>query len=239
MPITSIFSPIQNQIISRLKNAKTLRYSEMHPQYIPNDLFNYHLQFLVKKGFLNKSANRYSLSELGIKHVADFNPPTDPDRSINLFKVNVLTIVSRKRNDKIEILNQLRTSNPSFGKVGVMGGVVRKGESLEAAATRKLKIETGLQASFKQVGIQRRIMYIKNELFSDIIFPIMYADSYSGELISDTEYGHNLWVPIDQAIKNESKSFDSIKQLPNVLKAIENKKIDSLSFFYSEDIQKG
>ena len=45
------FSPIQNHILSRLKNAKSLRYSEMQPGAIPNDLYNYHLQFLVKKGF--------------------------------------------------------------------------------------------------------------------------------------------------------------------------------------------
>ena len=73
-----------------------------------------------------------------------------------------------------------------------MGGVVRKGESIEDAATRKLKVETGLQANFKLVGIQRREMYVKNELFSDVIFPICYSDEFEGELIGDSEYGHNV-----------------------------------------------
>lgn len=237
--MSQIVSQIQNQIISKLKNAKSLRYSEIHPKGVPNDLYNYHLQFLVKKGFVDKSDDGYSLSSTGVKHVADFNPPTEDNGSVNVFKVNVLTVVSRINKGKIEILNQIRKSNPSFGKVGVMGGVVRKGESIEDAATRKLKVETGLEAAFKLVGIQRRTMYIKGELFSDVLFPIAYSDECYGELISDSEYGHNMWVNIDEAIKNDSAIFDSIKKLSEVLKAIKEGSIFKMPFFYDEDVQSG
>ena len=230
------FSPIQNHIFTRLKNAKSLRYSEIQPSNVPNDLFNYHLQFLVKKEYVHRTEAGYSLSEKGVKHVADFNPPTAPLNSAHLFKVNVLTIVTRKQKGKIEVLQQVRTSNPSYGKVGVMGGVVRKGESIEDAAQRKLKVETGLNATFKHIGMQRRTMYVKGELFSDIFFPIAYAGTYTGNIV-DTEYGHNKWVPIDQAIKNESIEFDSIKGIVKVLKAVKAGKIQMLPFFYEEDIQ--
>ena len=77
-----VFSPIQNHIVSRLKNAKMLRYSELQQKGVPNDLFNYHLQFLVKKGYLNRSDDGYSLSELGVRHVADFNPAIDDSGSV-------------------------------------------------------------------------------------------------------------------------------------------------------------
>jgi len=237
--MTPAFSPIQNHIFSRLKNAKILRYSELQQKGVPNDLFNYHLQFLVKKGYIERSDEGYALSALGVKHVADFNPPIDKSGSTHLFKVNVLTVVSRIHDRKIQILNQLRTSNPSYGKVGVMGGVVHKGESIEDAAARKLKVETGLDATFKIVGMQRRMMYIKGELFSDVLFPIAYSDAATGELLTDTEYGHNMWVDIDKAIENESAVFDSIKMLPHVLKAIRDKKISKLPFFYEEDTQSG
>ncbi len=233
------FSPIQNYIFSHLKNAKIKRYSELQPENVPNDLFNYHLQFLVKKGFVNRSEDGYCLSETGVKHVADYNPATNDSGTANLFKVNVLTVVSRIYNKKIQILNQIRKSNPSYGKIGIMGGVVRKGESIEDAASRKLKAETGLEANFKLIGMQRRIMYIKNELFSDVIFPIAYSDECEGELLEDTEYGHNMWVDIDTAIKNESAEFDSIKSLTKVLKAIKNDSILKMPFFYDEDTQSG
>lgn len=238
--MSHVFSPIQNHIISRLKNAKSLRYSELSPKKsIPNDLFNYHLQFLVKKGYVERTDEGYSLSPMGVKHVADFNPASDEPGTANLFKVNVLTVVSRNHGKKVQILNQVRRSNPSYGKVGVMGGVVRKGESIEDAAARKLKVETGLEASFKLVGIQRRTMYVKGELFSDVIFPIAYADECYGDLIKETEYGHNMWVDIDEAIKNESAEFDSIRMLADVLRTVKDGTILNMPFFYDEDIQSG
>ncbi len=232
------FSPIQNHILTKLKNAKILRYSELAPKKVPNDLFNYHLQFLVKKGLVTRADDGYSLAPSGIKHVADPHLVDEQEKVASLFKMNVITIVSRIKEGRIEILNQLRQSHPSFGKIGVMGGIVRKAEPVEQAASRKLKTETGLDATFKTVGIQRRIMYVKDELFSDVLFPIAYTSNHSGELI-DTEFGKNMWVPIDQAIQNESAEFDSLKAIAKVLVAIRNGKIDTLPFFYEEDEQVG
>jgi 8-oxo-dGTP pyrophosphatase MutT (NUDIX family) len=228
-------SPIQNHILSKLKNAKSLRYSELQPKKIPNDLFNYHLQFLVKKEFIIKSDEGYSLSQKGIKHVADPYPQNDAITS--LFKINVITMVSRVVDGKLEILNQIRKSNPSYGKIGVPGGVVLKGELIEPAATRKLKQETGLNATFRLVGCERRIMYKSGELFSDLMFPIAYADSFSGELNVDSDFGHNMWVPIDEAIKNESVEFDSLQIIPKILKAIKDGSIKTLPFVFEENIQ--
>jgi 8-oxo-dGTP pyrophosphatase MutT (NUDIX family) len=230
------FSDIQNGIISKLKNAKTLRYSELWNKKIPNDLFNYHLQFLVKKGFLNKNTKGYGLSDTGIKLVADpFKQQNDSITS--LFKINVITIVSRKVNGKLEILNQIRKSNPSYGKVGIPGGVVLKGELIEPAATRKLMQETGLRADFKIVGCERRIMYKNGEIFSDVMFPIAYTDKSEGELIVDSNFGHNMWVPIDKAIKNESLPYDSLQSIVKILKFIKSGKIKSMPFLFEENIQ--
>ncbi len=229
------FSSIQNQILSRLKNADVLRYSELQPEKIPNDLFNYHLQFLVKKGFVEKDVEGYKLSKTGIKHVADPYPTNDAITS--LFKMNVITIVSRVREGKIEILSQIRKSNPSYGKIGVMGGVVLKEELVEAAATRKLQQETGLTAEFRIVGCERRIMYKSGEIFSDVIFPIAYTNASEGQLIEDSEFGHNMWVPIKEAIKNESVEFDSLPSIVTVLQALENGMLDILPSFFKETIQ--
>lgn len=229
------FSPIQNNILSRLKNAKVLRYSDIQPKQISNDLFNYHLQFLVKKGFVTKNPNGYSLSDTGIKYMAD--PHTTNDSISSLFKMNVITIVSRKTDTGIEVLNQIRRSNPSYGKVGSPGGVVLKGETLRLAAARKLEEETGLQAEFRIMGFERRLMYVNKELFSDVLFPIAYADSYSGVIKPKTIFGENIWVPIDQAIKNESAEFDSIKSIVHVLKAVKNNSVEKIPLFFEETLQ--
>ncbi len=229
-------SPIQNHILSKLKNVKVARYRDMQPKDVPNDLYNYHLQFLIKKGLVAKTETGYALSASGIKHVADPYPANNAITS--LFKINVITVLSRIKNGKIEILNQIRKSNPSYGKVGVMGGVVLKGEPLEVAATRKLQQETGLKAKFKQIGCERRIMYVADELFSDVLFPIMYASSGTGKLQVETDFGHNMWVPINQAIKNESAEFDSIKSIVKVLRAIKQGSVKKLPFFFAENVQR-
>lgn len=229
------FSPIQNRILSKLKNAKSLRYGELKEKSIPNDLFNYHLQHLVSKKYLTKNSEGYSLSPKGIKHVADPYPQNDVITS--LFKVNVITIVSRKRNGKLEILNQERRSNPSYGKIGVMGGVVLKGEAILEAATRKLYQETGLTATFRLVGCERRIMYKEGELFSDVFFPIAYATESHGDLIEISNFGRNFWAPITQAIKNDTGDYDNIKAITKVLKAIKAGKIARLPFFLTEEVR--
>lgn len=229
------FSPIQNHILSKLKNAHSLRYSELQPEKVPNDLFNYHLQYLVKKEFVEKNEGGYSLSPKGIKHVAD--PYSANNAITSLFKINVITVVSRVVDGQIEILNQIRKSNPSYGKVGVMGGVVLKGELIEPAASRKLKQETGLDATLKLVACERRILYKEGEIFSDVMFPITYTDTYTGELLVDSEFGHNMWVSIEQAIVNESSEFDSIKSIKKILEAIQDGTISKTPFFFEESIQ--
>lgn len=246
-----IFSPIQNHILSKLKNAKSLRYSELQPEKgdkgfstkIPNDLFNYHLQFLVKKGFLekmkaDKKGEGYKLSAAGIKYMADPFIPGEAPEITSLFKVNVITVVSRIHEGRLQVLNQVRTSQPSYGKIGIPGGVVRKGEFIEEAATRKLKVETGLDAQFRIVGMQRRIMYKGGELFSDVYFPIAYADECYGELI-DTEYGKNFWADIDEAIQNDlADKYDSLEKLPTFLRAIKDGSIHAMPFLFDENVRR-
>lgn len=236
--MTRPFSIVQNHILSKLKNAKRLRYSDLQPARTSNDLFNYHLQTLVKRGFVERSEEGYALSSRGIWHVADPLNGSGTSTATHLFKINAITILSRIREGHIEILNQVRTSHPSYGKIGGLGGVVRKGEPLEEAATRKLFEETGLRAQFKLVGMERRFLYKNDELFTDMLFPICYANAYEGELQQESEFGTNIWVGIDQAITNDSGSYDSITAIPKVLNAVKDGSIRSLPFFYQENTQR-
>lgn len=225
-------SPIQNDIISRLKNADFLRYSEMRSAEVANDLYNYHLKQLISKGIVEKSAQGYALSKNGLRHVADVHHTSD--QANRLFKINVIAIVYKDINGQRMILSQIRTANPSYGKVGVMGGTILKGESVPDGARRKLLQETGVSAEFQVVGTERRIMYRDGELFSDVLFPIAVASHSSGEPV-ETDFGQNLWVPIDEAIANNtSDPYDSINSITTVLEAIKDDTIDSLAMFFNE-----
>ncbi len=228
---------IQNRLIARLKNAAVLRYRDLILKDVSHDLFNYHLKALVTKGLVSKTGAGYGLSDKGRAFVADVYHTSDPQLQ-RLFKINVITIVSRIGHDgSLEILTQRRNAQPSHGIVDVMGGTIVKGEDILEGANRKLQDETGLSASFRLLGIERRRLYKKGVLFSDVVFPICYATSAHGELRS-TEFGENFWTPIDDAIKNADRPFDNIPSIVRCLKAIRNNTLDELPLFYEESTQK-
>lgn len=201
---------------------------------MPNDLYNYHLKQLLQKEIIEKRDDGYRLTSVGQQYVADIHHTSD--QAGRLFKINVITIVLRRTVGGIEVLNQRRTANPSYGKIGVMSGTIRKNEPLLAGATRKLQEETGLQAAFTLAGLERRIMQRQSELFSDVMFPICYTDSATGELIN-TEYGENFWVGIEEAIRHEQDPHDSIPGIVTVLEAIRDRTITDLPLFYHESYQ--
>jgi len=138
---------IQNHIISKLKNAGSLRYRDLKPEDTPNDLFNYHLKALVSKGIVDKVSSGYTLSKTGQAYVADVYHTSDPQLN-RLFKINVITIVSRMHNGKLEILSQRRNSQPSFGMVDVMVEQSLRARTCLMAPVENYKEKRG----FKQIS---------------------------------------------------------------------------------------
>ncbi len=224
-------SHIQQAIISRLKNADTLRYSELKVAGIERDLFNYHLRELVAKGMLTKLPARggYTLSAKGQRYVADIYHSSD--QANRLFKINPLLIVANQRPDGIYILQQFRTSQPNYGTVGIPGGTITKSEPLLEGAARKLQDETGLTAEFTLIATTRRILYRHGTLFADVFFPICLTTTYSGEL-RDTDFGKNQWVPIDTAIQQDTR----IEYIATILTAIKNNTLETIRGQYHEQI---
>jgi len=227
---------IQRDIIARLKNADSLRFSQLKPhQDIPNDLYNYHLKQLIGDGLIEKIETGYQLSAAGKRHVADVHHTSDQDD--RLFKFNALLIVTRRTDGTLYILNQRRTSQPSYGIVGLPGGTILKSEPLLDGAQRKLTQETGLSGSFRYLGTERRILYDGARLFSDVLFPFCLCEDAIGEPIP-TEFGENFWSPIDAAIANDSRIHDHIDYIPKVLTAIRDDTLTELQGFYHEQLSR-
>lgn len=227
---------IQRDIISRLKQADTLRYAQLKPDPdIPNDLYNYHLRKLVADGLVDKKDQGYTLSERGKRHVADTHHTSD--QGDRLFKFNALLIVTREIDGVLHVLNQRRGAQPSYGIVGIPGGTILKSEPLLDGAARKLQQETGLTGTFRYLGTERRIMYRDAQLFSDVLFPFCLCIDASGEP-TNTEFGDNFWIRIDDAITNDARPHDHIDYIPRVLRALRDNTLDALQGFYHEQIAK-
>lgn len=227
---------IQRLILTKLISKESMRYSEIMVLGIDveNDLFNYHLQQLVKKGLLTKEGSSYSLTTVGKKLTAHMDALGNIK---DLFRVSVALVVTRDSENGLEILLQKRKRQPYFGDITSIAGKVHYGEKFEDTAKRKLIEEAGLIGSFTLLGVKRAMRYnIEKVLVEDILFHICYCNNPRGKLIGDNEFGVNYWASFDEAIKAEINNLGGSKAEVEILKAIRNNSgIEGLELFYYQE----
>jgi len=226
-----MFSYVQLLILSKLLASDGLRYSEAYPAGVDGDLYNYHLQSLVKKGYVGKNKDRYFLTKDGKVAVQNMDAKGEPK---DLFKVGVLLFVTRINNGKTELLLQRRRRQPYFGDVFNITGKVHLGESVEVAAKRKFSEESGLSADFKFVGIHRKIRRdVGGVVIEDVIFHVCCASDPVGSLSADTDYGENFWSNFDEAIKFNVTNKAGSTESEAIIRKIQNS--DGKFFYITED----
>ena len=177
---------------------------------LTSDHFTFHIKKLVESGYVIKTATGYQLSPIGKEYANRMD--TDENEIEKQPKISVVAVLERNKDGRREFIAQQRLKQPYYGFWGRLGGKVRWGESFEAAAKRELKEETGLDADFTYKMIFHKRDYAKetHELLEDKVFVIMYADTYSGELIVDFEGGHNEWLTQEEFNAKE-KTFESAR----------------------------
>ncbi|HEU4965921.1 MAG TPA: NUDIX domain-containing protein [Candidatus Saccharimonadales bacterium] len=227
-------APVKKQILMKLLSHEGLRYADAAPNGVANDLYNYHLQHLIKQGYVQKAGGHYTLTDAGKQFVESVRPLLPTGDTAELFRVNVLVIVAKEVAGQLHILNQTRKCHPYYGNKGIIGGPLRHGENLEDAYTRVLTDETGLAAVCKTMGIIRKIRFTETGgLFSDIFYHVGLARESQGTLQQTTVYGDNYWVPLAEAIANEQSSVQGGTSIVRVLRQVgEGKKV---SFFYYQE----
>lgn len=189
---------IQGKILAMIAKSNGMKYSEAYPgDGIDDDLYNYHLQELVKRGLLEKADKVYKLTTKGEKEITHFNKRGD---ELGRFHVVVLLYVTR--NNQEEILVHKRKLHPHRGEISTVSGNVLLGEKIVDAAKRRLGEETGLLAEFRHWGSFRAIRKMSNgDLFEDMIFCMCVAKDPTGNLVQENEYGENWWERFDNIYK--------------------------------------
>lgn len=228
---------VQKEILVKVLQSQGLRYSEARPKGVENDLYNYHLQFLVKKGLIKKQGELYHLTTEGKKSINDTVSLSNPELPYDTFKMSVLCCVIKQEGGQIQILNQKRTRHPFYGDIGIISGKIRKEESVLDAASRKIFEETGLTAKFKNIGLIRKVRYLesKRDFFSDSFWFFCITDSFSGELMPNTKYGENYWCTLPASIQNEKESIQGSKFIIELYQNFEQGNYLDIPTFYHEE----
>ncbi len=221
------YSDIQISILTKLLKSNGLKFSQAYPkeENIDSDLYNYHLQYLTKRGLVEKVDGLYQLTKQGRYAVQFFD---SQGNYYPQFRLSVLMFVINQNN---QILLQKRLRHPCMGDIGVPSGKIKPGETTVQAASRKLQEETGLKCDFKFVGTIRSIRHDSDgSLIEDPIFNIALGKTPIGQLQQETPFGLNFWTDFDTAIDYEKDNLACSKAHINIYKHLkDNKKITKFS----------
>jgi len=224
---------IQKEILLVLAYNTGLRFSEIRPKLIDNDLFNYHLQYLIKNSWVEKNGQLYRITEKGVEEILLLDSTGKEYKGI---RASVLVNVIDRTVMPNRILIQKRNRKPYIEEENAgISGKINAGEEIETAAKRKLLEEVGLVGKCKFVGILRKTRISYNGLIDDGIFFVCVCESWTGKIIVESPFGKNSWVDVNDAIDIQKKVISSGKISMNVLKRIIKK--DYSLFFLHEKIK--
>lgn len=182
---------------------------------LTSDHFNFHIKKLVAAGYVDKLPDGYRLSVKGKEYANRMD--TDENAIERQPKVSVALIIERQHQGQRQFLFQQRLKNPYFGFWGRLGGKVRWGESLEAAAARELEEETGLVGKFQYRMLYHKRDYTEDgQLLEDKLFLIMHCDRVDGQLRERYEGGYNKWMTQDEFLATD-KRFESAYEFVDLI----------------------
>jgi ADP-ribose pyrophosphatase YjhB (NUDIX family) len=196
-----MLSEIQSKILALISRSDGLRYSKAYPGgEIDDDLYNYHLQELVKKDLLRKENGVYTLTDAGKMTIL---PMDSRGEWQDMFRMAVILVVTRNSGE--EILVHKRIRHPYKGEISTISGKIHAGEKYVDAAKRKLNEEAGLTANFEYWSSFRSIRKTNiGKLVEDTIYTVCVARDPTGEMVEINQFGENWWETYD-------KIFDYMK----------------------------
>lgn len=175
-----------------------------------NNLFQFHLDQLIKRDFVEKVNSKYKLTKNGKKFAIRID--SDTAKLEPQAKLGVGIGCVRKRNAKEQVLIYTRLKHAYYGCQGFPAGKIRQGEMILDAAERELEQETGLTGKAKLAGIFHYHIFNKlgKELLDDLILFLCRFDNPKGKLKGSNE-GKYEWVDAEKISKYIKKPFQSKK----------------------------
>jgi 8-oxo-dGTP pyrophosphatase MutT (NUDIX family) len=185
---------LQVGILKKLLFVPSLRYMQIKPEEIENNQFDFHIDQMVRLGYVTRLDNgSYALTASG----KDFTNRMDSEQVVvpKQAKIGVVMCGMRDTGPEREFLIYTRTKHPFYGCQGFMSAKIKYGESVMEAAKRELLEESGLSGEGEPVILKHYRVYSpdKSTLLEDKFQFFCRFINPSGEVVSSEE-GKNEWV---------------------------------------------
>jgi ADP-ribose pyrophosphatase YjhB (NUDIX family) len=130
---------IQKSIIEKLSNNNLLRFSELQPKDIPNNVFTYHLKRLESTGYIKHYDRKgYAATRKALKTIHY----TERSSRHKISPILLTAIYVSDSNNRVLLLK--RKNKPFASSFGIPSGTIHQDESIFDAAKRELYEKTGL-----------------------------------------------------------------------------------------------
>ncbi len=203
---------IQRKIIQQLLYSPSLGYAKLRPAGVESNHFAYHLDQLVKSGYLTKNGRDYSLTTQGLALADRVNHQKVEVR----FQPHIVSSIY-VQNDAGKLLLFKHAFQPYLGLYGPIQGRLHYDETIAEAAARELQEKTGLT---DVALLHRGMAYIQalheGETVSKLLAHI-FTGTVTGEpgvTTADSKNGQPLWVD-SSVLRSEERmpGFNDIEAL--------------------------
>ncbi len=204
-----MLSWIQRHALMVLIRKDGASVKELRPADVPNNLFAYHLENLVKDGYIVKAGRGvYSLTDKGLKLIGSFSTKTSTQQD-NLKTVILLFSI----NDKNETLLFRWNRQPYIGKVTLPYDRVHFSKSLEESLNDAMTEKLGKVVPISYVSNVLLKIQHDDELISHMNALVYKVDAIELSLPFSARNGEAFWGKI-------SETKDSMDGLSNLAQHI-------------------
>lgn len=214
---------IQRKILNLLVYAPSLSYAQLRPKGVESNHFAYHLEQLIKAGYIQKlEVGGYGLTAEGLAF-ADRASHTDMDVRKQPHIVTTVVVT----NEQGQTLLFKHGFQPYLNKVGYPQGRIHFSEDITTAATRELAEKAGI----KDVKLTHRGMAYIAALRDGQIISKILSHIFTGSVIGRPEV--TTASPKGEALWGDLATYTSANTMPGffeIQKLIQDHKPGQLFF---------
>jgi 8-oxo-dGTP pyrophosphatase MutT (NUDIX family) len=219
--------PLQISILQKLMYSNGLKFSGLKPAKVGGGKFSFHLERLIREGWMEKNGVIYSLTAKGKELAGRMDLGDKILKSQAKISVVMVCLDTKGLEDKYLLYTRLKS--PFYKFQGFPTGKVQEGEMILEAARRELKEETNLKGEPDIIGVLHSlILDSRKALLEDKVFFVCKFINPKGLLKNGPE-GKYKWVnqaKINHYLKNP------VQEIADIFKILSQKEITFLEKSY-------